>query len=53
MAGDGRAETSEPLEREADAGVAVGDAVVGVLITFPMSHYCEKARWALDHAGVG
>lgn len=22
------------------------------LITFPLSHYCEKARWALDHAGV-
>jgi glutathione S-transferase len=23
-----------------------------VLITIPISHYCEKARWALDHAGV-
>ncbi len=22
------------------------------LITIPMSHYCEKARWALAHAGV-
>jgi len=22
------------------------------LITIPMSHYCEKARWALSHAGV-
>jgi glutathione S-transferase len=22
------------------------------LITIPFSHYCEKARWALDHAGV-
>ena len=22
------------------------------LITFPLSHFCEKARWALDHAGV-
>ena len=22
------------------------------LITIPPSHYCEKARWALDHAGV-
>ena len=21
------------------------------LITIPMSHYCEKARWGLDHAG--
>lgn len=23
------------------------------LITIPMSHYCEKARWGLTHAGVG
>ena len=22
------------------------------LITIPMSHYCEKARWALDRAGI-
>src|SRR3982751_1009152 len=22
------------------------------LITVPLSHFCEKARWALDHAGV-
>lgn len=22
------------------------------LITIPMSHFCEKARWALDHSGV-
>jgi glutathione S-transferase len=22
------------------------------LITIPFSHYCEKARWALEHAGV-
>lgn len=22
------------------------------LITIPMSHYCEKARWGLTHAGV-
>jgi glutathione S-transferase len=25
---------------------------VAVLITIPISHYCEKARWALDRAGV-
>lgn len=25
----------------------------GTLITIPISHYCEKARWALDRAGVG
>jgi glutathione S-transferase len=24
-----------------------------VLITIPISHYCEKARWALDWVGVG
>lgn len=23
------------------------------LITIPISHYCEKARWALDWAGIG
>jgi len=22
------------------------------LITIPPSHYCEKARWALEHAGI-
>ena len=22
------------------------------LVTIPISHYCEKARWALDRAGV-
>jgi glutathione S-transferase len=23
------------------------------LLTIPISHYCEKARWALDRAGIG
>src|SRR2546421_6851201 len=23
-----------------------------VLVTIPISHFCEKARWALDRAGV-
>ena len=23
------------------------------LITIPISHYCEKARWSLDRAGIG
>jgi glutathione S-transferase len=23
-----------------------------LLLTIPFSHYCEKARWALDHARV-
>lgn len=22
------------------------------LVTIPISHYCERARWALDHAGI-
>ena len=22
------------------------------LVTIPISHYCEKARWALDRAGI-
>jgi glutathione S-transferase len=24
-----------------------------ILLTIPISHYCEKARWALDRAGIG
>jgi glutathione S-transferase len=24
-----------------------------LLLTIPISHYCEKARWALDRAGIG
>ena len=27
-------------------------ASVRRLITIPISHYCEKARWALDRAGL-
>jgi glutathione S-transferase len=27
-------------------------APVPRLVTIPFSHYCEKARWGLDHAGV-
>lgn len=27
-------------------------AMSGRLITIPISHFCEKARWALDRAGV-
>ena len=23
------------------------------LLTIPISHYCERARWALEHAGIG
>src|SRR5687768_16716828 len=23
-----------------------------ILITIPLSHYCEKARWALDRVGL-
>ncbi len=23
-----------------------------LLVTIPISHYCEKARWALDRAGI-
>src|SRR4051794_40378378 len=28
------------------------DAMTARLVTIPFSHYCEKARWALDRAGV-
>jgi glutathione S-transferase len=33
--------------------VPAGHRGVGTLITFPLSHFCEKARWALDDAGLG
>src|SRR5690348_3529366 len=26
--------------------------MANVLVTIPFSHFCEKARWALDHARV-
>ncbi len=32
--------------------IAAGWSGRRVLITFPSSHFCEKARWALDHAGL-
>lgn len=42
--------------RCAAAAVDRDNATVGdtsyTLITIPISHYCEKARWALDWAGV-
>lgn len=31
---------------------AVGEAPIMRLATFPMSHYCEVARWALDYHGL-
>jgi glutathione S-transferase len=35
--------------------VATGGSHLSVLrlVTIPISHYCEKARWALDRAGIG
>jgi glutathione S-transferase len=33
-------------------GHTVAMAETPVLITIPISHYCEKARWALDRAGI-
>ena len=36
-------------------GMATGRPHLSVLrlVTIPISHYCEKARWALDRAGIG
>jgi hypothetical protein len=28
------------------------DGAVRRLLTIPISHFCEKARWALDRAGL-
>src|SRR6478609_5648375 len=30
----------------------VGDDALRRLVTIPISHYCEKARWALERAGL-
>jgi glutathione S-transferase len=35
------------------AGAAGWELTLPVLYVFAISHYCEKARWALDHLGVG
>jgi glutathione S-transferase len=36
----------------ADPGRGGSDVRVRRLITIPISHFCEKARWALDRAGL-
>jgi glutathione S-transferase len=33
--------------------IRLGDDAVNRLVTIPISHYCEKARWALERAGLG
>jgi glutathione S-transferase len=30
----------------------MSETVVPTLVTIPISHYCEKARWALERAGI-
>jgi glutathione S-transferase len=43
-------------QRGTSAGtLAKGHTAPGVLrlVTIPISHYCEKARWALERAGIG
>ena len=37
--------------RRADR-LRVGDHALRRLVTIPISHYCEKARWALERAGL-
>jgi glutathione S-transferase len=34
------------------AGTGISSPPVLRLITIPISHYCEKARWALERAGI-
>src|SRR6516165_7266581 len=36
---------------QSDAGSTKGRAMMK-LYQFTFSHYCEKARWALDHKGI-
>jgi glutathione S-transferase len=40
---------SQRIERE---GFYLDSAAVLRLVTIPISHYCEKARWALERAGM-
>jgi glutathione S-transferase len=47
------------IDRTAKVGLIATMAETGreigtdnVLVTIPISHYCEKARWALDRAGI-
>ena len=41
------------LRRRVAATRGTAATVAGVrLITIPISHYCERARWALQRAGV-
>jgi glutathione S-transferase len=39
--------------RGRSATAARANAIPNILVTIPISHYCEKARWALDRAGIG
>jgi glutathione S-transferase len=40
------------MVRQADREVASGSDGENVLITIPISHFCEKARWALERSGI-
>src|SRR5437763_2872305 len=42
-----------PLLRRDEGAIWETGAVGARLVTIPISHFCEKARWALDRAGVG
>jgi glutathione S-transferase len=49
--------TSQPLAISPTSAAMLGRPMPrqrpNVLVTIPISHYCEKARWALDRSGVG
>ena len=42
----------DPRPRGADRLRVGDDAPLRRLVTIPISHYCEKARWALERAGL-
>lgn len=37
------------MAQRAERGASAGE---NVLVTIPISHFCEKARWALERAGI-
>jgi glutathione S-transferase len=43
----------DPLDVHVCAPYPWTSMASALLVTIPFSHYCEKARWALDRAGVG
>ncbi len=49
---DTAAPATSPVVAAGHVPETMGVMTHNVLVTIPISHYCEKARWALDRAGI-